>query len=111
MLNKKDKTRLYNLPDNITYSLSAVTLFELFMGATSTEKENDIFLLTDGLNILSFNDAVALRSGQIYQELRKRNQLIDFRDIFIAATCLVNDLPLATLNRKHFERVEGLILI
>jgi tRNA(fMet)-specific endonuclease VapC len=108
---EKGNTRLYNLPDNVTYSLSTVTLFELYMGATSPEKEKSIQLLTNGLNILPFNDEIALRSGQIYQALKRKNQMIEFRDIFIAATSLVHSLPLATLNRKHFERIEGLVLI
>jgi tRNA(fMet)-specific endonuclease VapC len=108
---QKEKTKLYNLPDNVAYSLSSITLFELFMGATNPQKENDIRLLTDGLNIIPFNEDVAIKSGQIYQELRKKNQLIEFRDIFIAATCLIHGLPLATLNKKHFERIDNLVLI
>lgn len=108
---EKSNTRLYNLPDDVTYSLSTVTLFELYMGATSPEKEKSIQLLTSGLNVLAFNEEIALRSGHIYQELKRRNQVIEFRDIFIAATSLVHGLPLATLNRKHFERIEALVLI
>jgi tRNA(fMet)-specific endonuclease VapC len=37
--------------------------------------------------------------------------MIEFRDIFIAATCIVNELPLITLNKKHFKRIEELKLI
>jgi tRNA(fMet)-specific endonuclease VapC len=108
---QKENTVLYNLPENIRHSLSSVTLFELYMGATSSEKESDILKSTDELAILPFNDEIAVKAGRIYQELRKKNQLIDFRDIFIAATCLVHNLELVTLNRKHFERIDGLILI
>jgi predicted nucleic acid-binding protein len=57
------------------------------MGASSPEKKNDIHLL------------------------RKENLLIEFRDIFIAATCLVNHLPIKTINKKHFERIKGLEII
>ena len=81
------------------------------MGATNPEKEKDIDTLTDGLNILPFDNEIALKAARIYHDLRKKNQLIEFRDIFIAATCLVNELPLATLNKKHFERIEGLIVV
>ena len=34
--------------------------------------------------------------------------MIEFRDIFIAATCIENNLPIVTLNKKHFERIAGL---
>ena len=37
--------------------------------------------------------------------------LIELRDLFIAASALAHDLPLATLNIKHFERVDGLVLV
>ena len=74
---QKENTRLYNLSDSTPYHLSSVTLFELFMGATTAEKEKDIFTLTDGLNILSFNNEIALKAGHIYHELRKKNQLIE----------------------------------
>jgi len=30
--------------------------------------------------------------------------------LFIAATAIANGLPLATLNRKHFDPIEGLKL-
>lgn len=32
-------------------------------------------------------------------------------DNFIAATALVNNLPIKTLNVRHFEREEGLVLV
>ena len=81
------------------------------MGATSPAKHNDIKLITEDLSILSFNDAVAERAAQIYHELRLGNKIIEFRDIFIAATCIIHDLPLLTLNKKHFDRIRALELV
>lgn len=49
---QKQNTTLYNLPENTVYSLSSVTLFELYMGATTSEKLKDIEVLTEGLNVL-----------------------------------------------------------
>ncbi|MEY4906232.1 MAG: hypothetical protein RLZZ292_4047, partial [Bacteroidota bacterium] len=34
----------------------------------------------------------------------------DHRDIFIAATAIANNLPIKTLNIKHFARIPNLIL-
>ena len=65
-------------------------------------------MLTEDLSILPFTDAVSIQAAQIYHRLRLSNQMIEFRDIFIAATCIVNELPIATLNKKHFKRIEGL---
>ena len=45
---------------------------------------------------------------EIYHQLRQVNKMIEFRDIFIAATALVYNLPVKTLNKKHFARISGL---
>lgn len=37
--------------------------------------------------------------------------MIDLADILIGATALTHDIPLATLNIKHFERIKGLEII
>lgn len=71
-------------------------------------KDKDVKMLTEDLSVLPFTDAVSIQAAQIYHRLRLSNQMIEFRDIFIAATCIVNELPIATLNKKHFKRIEEL---
>jgi predicted nucleic acid-binding protein len=109
-LRAKDKlsTNLYKISENTSIYISAVTLYELHMGATTKEKEADVRVITENCTVLSFTEAVAKKAAEIYQKLRLSNQMIEFRDIFIAATCIVNELPIVTLNKKHFKRVEGL---
>lgn len=111
-LRKKDKTKttLYSLPEIAQIAISSVTLYELFMGATDESKMKDVRVLTEDLMVLPFDEQVAKKSGEIYHQLRKTNKLIEFRDIFIAATCLVYEMPLKTLNQKHFERVSNLVI-
>jgi len=36
---------------------------------------------------------------------------IDIADLFIAATALRYGFLLATLNKKHFKRVDGLLIL
>ena len=112
-LRAKDKlhTTLYLLPENIDLFVSSVSMYELYMGATTKEKENDIRIITEDLQILPFTNTVAFQAAQLYHQLKKQNKLIEFRDIFIAATCIVNDLPHVTLNKKHFNRIESLKLV
>ncbi|HEY2580514.1 MAG TPA: type II toxin-antitoxin system VapC family toxin [Mucilaginibacter sp.] len=112
-LRSKDKltSKLYQLSDEPELCISAVSMYELYMGATSKDKEKDIKLVTESLIILPFTNAVALQASKIYHQLKKKNELIEFRDIFIAATCMVNELPIATLNKKHFKRIEGLKIL
>jgi tRNA(fMet)-specific endonuclease VapC len=112
-LRAKDKlnTTLYLLPDHTALFISSVTIYELYMGATTPEKETDAVLLTEDLVVLPFTDAVALKAAQIYHQLRRKNKMIEFRDIFIAATCIIHELPLIILNKKHFNRIEELQLV
>ncbi|MDB5125621.1 MAG: type toxin-antitoxin system VapC family toxin [Mucilaginibacter sp.] len=112
-LRAKDKlnTTLYLLPDDSELFISAVSLYELYMGASAKEKEIDVRTLTEDIRVLPFTDSVAFKAAQLYHLLKRQNKMIEFRDIFIAATCIVNELPLMTLNKKHFMRVEELKLV
>ena len=107
----KTKTALFQIPETDHIYISSVTLYELLIGANTPEKVNDIKILTEGLPVLAFNEEVAGRAAQIYLNLRQQNKMIEFRDIFIAATCIVNNLPVKTSNLKHFERIEGLSFV
>jgi tRNA(fMet)-specific endonuclease VapC len=104
----KKKSQLFAIPDSAQLYISSVTMYELLMGVTDDEKQKDIKLLTEDLPVLPFDESVARKAADIYHQLRLENRMIEFRDIFIAATCLVFELPLMTLNKKHFERIKGL---
>jgi len=109
-LRAKDKrnTALFKIPDTHTMYISSITLFELYMGATNKEKWEDVKMLTEDLVVLPFDDTVSIKASEIFHNLRKINKLIEFRDIFIAATCLVHGLSVKTLNKAHFSRIKGL---
>ena len=106
----KQGTIFYKLPQNTSYSISAVTLFELYSGAITPAKEKDVLILIQNLSVLPFDNAVATMAATIYRKLKSENKLIEFRDIFIAATCLVHNKPLVTLNIKLFSRIKELDL-
>jgi tRNA(fMet)-specific endonuclease VapC len=111
-LRAKDKknTELFKIPNDTVIYISSVTLYELLMGATNDQKREDIRLLTEDTIILPFDEEVCFRAAELYHDLRKTNKMIAFRDIFIAATCLIHDLSIKTLNRDHFKRIEGLTI-
>ena len=88
--------------------VSSVTLYELFMGAITPTKWQDVMDVTQNIPILNFDGSVAEEAGRIFHILKTSGQLIEFRDIFIAATALVHQMPVKTLNRKHFIRIPGL---
>ncbi|MDP3641691.1 MAG: type II toxin-antitoxin system VapC family toxin [Bacteroidota bacterium] len=105
---EKKNTELYNLSDRQKIYLSSVTLYELLMGATNDLKRNDVRLLTENIIVLPFDEEVSVKASELYHDLRKTNKMIEFRDIFIAATCLVHNLPIITTNKIHFQRIKGL---
>jgi tRNA(fMet)-specific endonuclease VapC len=47
----------------------------------------------------------------ITKHLKATNKLIEVPDIFIGATALSNNMKIATLNKRHFERIAGLVIV
>jgi tRNA(fMet)-specific endonuclease VapC len=80
-------------------------------GATDETKRKDVAAMKKALNVLDFSEEVAETAALIFQDLRRKNQLIGNNDIYIAATAMVHELALLTLNRKDFERIEKLNLL
>ncbi|GGM76063.1 hypothetical protein GCM10010967_04540 [Dyadobacter beijingensis] len=107
---EKSKTILASLPNDSSLFVSAVTVYELMMGATNDQKKKDVEILLEGVSVLPFDEEVSMKAAEIYHNLRRRNLMIEFRDIFIAATALVFQLPIKTLNKDHFQRIETLDL-
>ena len=80
------------------------------MGATDRRKHDHVKTLLDNIPVLVFDQVTAKKSAEIYLTLRSKNQIIDFRDIFIGATALQHNMPLKTLNKKHFGRIKDVRL-
>lgn len=106
----KQKSLLYELSKDNKLFLSAISKFEFLVG-TKPSQISQTEKLIEGFFILSFNSNVAAVASDIAKELKTKNRIIEFRDIFIAATAIANDIPLSTLNVKHFERIDDLKLI
>ncbi len=107
----KNKTELIKLVDEgYSYCISAITEYEIYVGATVAQHGYwKQFLLTT--NVLPFDTDAVVKAVEINHQLKRKRQQIDIADLFIAASSMSNGLPLATLNKKHFERIEGLRLI
>jgi len=58
--------------------------------------------------VLPITANIALRAGELDAELKIRGDMLEMADVFIAATALEYDFPIATQNRRHFERIDGL---
>lgn len=107
----KTNSKLVALYDEgYDFCISVVTEFEIYSGAPEQQIVYWHELLKD-INVLSFDSKAAEHAVKIYNKLKMINKQVDTADLFIAATALSNNLPIATLNKKHFERIEGLIIV
>ena len=64
--------------------------------------------------VLQYDEAVADRWGQLQARAQLRGRPRPQNDTWIAACCLIDDLPLATLNTKDFAdfaEYDGLTLV
>lgn len=52
-----------------------------------------------------------MEAGKIYKDLKLKGTMIDIEDILIGATAISNNLNLATDNKNHLGRIDGLELI
>ena len=90
--------------------ISVVAKLEVLYGARSelVEYWNAVF---ETMAVVPFTDDMVKKSHEIILDLKRKSILIDMEDVMIAAAALVLQVPLATTNRKHFERIAGLKLI
>ncbi|MDR2147435.1 MAG: type II toxin-antitoxin system VapC family toxin [Tannerella sp.] len=107
----KAKSLFYQLTERyMLFSVSAISEYEIYMGSTEIQNIfwNEFF---DKITIFPFDSKTAQIAVKIQQNLKRANKVVDIPDLLIAATAIRNNLPLATLNRKHFERIDGLQII
>jgi len=108
---KKANTFFVELADRYDYfAVSVITKFEIYIGCTEAQKPfwNAIF---ENITVLPLNNECIEAAIKIQQQLKKKSKQIDLPDLLIAATAYQNGLPLATLNTKHFNRVDNLELV
>jgi predicted nucleic acid-binding protein len=92
------------------FQISAITEYEVYSGATTVQLPFWDDLLKK-VKVLSFDKDVVKMAVSINNRLKQKRKQIDLADLFIAATALANYLAFATLNKKHFERIDELKII
>lgn len=107
----KSQTLLWQLMEEYECYCSVITLFELYNGAKQDFHHQILSAVFRWIKTIDFTKNTAHKASEIYRELKKSNQLIEFRDIFIGATALIESIPLATFNTKHFNRINNLKII
>lgn len=107
----KTKAKLVQLSEQFDrLVISSVTEFEVYSGATPAQLPFWQELLSE-IIVLPFDSKAAHIAVDVQQKLKKLRKSIEKADLFIAATAIANNLPLDTLNRKHFDKIEQLSLL
>ena len=56
--------------------------------------------------IIPLTEKTIIKAAEIYASLYRRGVLIPDPDILIAASCIIEEIPLSTFNIRHFKRLE-----
>ena len=89
--------------------VTAISAFELRVGTDFLARRDEILRLVRS-RTFPLDPESALRAGEVAATLRAAGQDIGMADCLQAGICLRFDLPFATRNRKHFNRVTDLRL-
>jgi tRNA(fMet)-specific endonuclease VapC len=107
---RKDRTPLYRLSLEYNLAVSTITEFEFLVGLKA-ENAGFAVQLFERFIVFPFDSECVKSAAAIYQGLKRKNRLIPAPDIFIAATAITNGIDLATLNKRHFQTIDGLQLL
>lgn len=88
-------------------AISAVTATEIVAGHKGTRERRVIDQLLATYRVLDIDLGVATLAGDYLKAYAPSNGL-DPIDALVAASATVHELPLATLNLKHFPMFKGL---
>ncbi|MBN4059392.1 PIN domain-containing protein [Dehalococcoides mccartyi] len=101
--------------EGLTAAISFQTVAELLFGAYKRgfgkAKLDSLQNEIRRYYTVPFNIAVIDHWARVRAELSAFGQMIDDRDLWIAATALALGAPILTHNRRHFDRIAGLVVI
>lgn len=108
--NKANAVWVTLIDQGYEFVISTITKYELYSGATPNQMEfwNSILSI---ISIIPFDEKCVDAAIFINTALKRKKKQIDLADLFIAATAMNQNLPIATLNKKHFERIDGLTVL
>ncbi len=100
--------------ENFELTTTAINVFELYYGEYKKKPSIDIKRLDkffENIHIFDLTKEISKKAGELASTLEKEGNIIEFRDILIAAISIENNLSLKTNNIKHFSRIKELKII
>lgn len=89
---------------------TVVSEFELLRGAQTERQRSGIARLLSLIPILPLDRPSAREAARIAELFDRAGTPMAAADLLIGGIALSNELPLLTRNRRHFERIPGLVL-
>lgn len=92
------------------FSISTITKYEIYSGASQSQLafRDNIF---QSVTVIPFDESAVNAAVRINASLKRKRKQIALADLFIAATAVSHKTLFATLNRKHFDRIDELTIV
>ena len=108
---------LRNKPAAVTYVeataaqqlLSAVVVAELYGGVRDGAERAQLDALVASYSVLPVTESIAVEAGLLWRQYRPSHG-VGLADALLAATALVHNATLVTLNSKHFPMLPILLV-
>ena len=86
---------------------SAITVAEIYAGIRGKEEEIAVEHLFSIFPVIETTKKIAIEAGKLVKQYRPSHS-VELPDAIIAATCIISDSELNTLNIKHYPMFRGL---
>lgn len=96
---------LGNLDPTTTYGCSTIAVAEVYVGMRP-EEENSTCQLLEGLSHFPVTTEVAEKAAELKRSYKKRGYTLTLDDCLIAATAILEEATLVTLNAKHYPMLQ-----
>jgi len=87
---------------------TAVSAFELWVGAKSPKEKTAVGTLLNALTIIPLDATSSALAADVFRDLESKGITIGMADSLIAGICLHRSAIFITRNKKHFKRVPNL---
>lgn len=93
-----------------TLVISTITQMELLVGCRNKTEQRQLERFLRPFPVLALNEAIADQAVGLLRRYRLSHGLL-LPDALIAATALVHDVPLATMNQRDYRFIASLQLL
>lgn len=93
--------------DSESLCFSAITVAEIYAGIKGKKEEAEVERLFSIFPVIATTNEIAREAGKLVKQYRPSHS-VEIPDAIIAATCIISDSELNTLNVKHYPMFKGL---